>query len=328
MSVKQIRRDAFRLPLLGWEPYKGAPVYLPWRKPYLMTTEARIEDVLGAGLLRVRWHSQGSWQSAQMLADDVRPARRLGPLLMSGPLVCATLAGFKTQTRRAVKPQPIVGANRDGVLTLKMGRGVRGESCTGTLDQIKALAIKHCPYGRVGDLLWVRETWGLGWQSGGVIDPTLNYRADGRQVPILVGKPHWGFYQDWFAKHCPKDTSKWQPSIFMPRWACRLILVLEEIRVEWLHEISEFDAWAEGLLYFSGNKANPAAAMDGIHDAYRPGWKRGGTPSKKYAAPTARDAFQHLIDLNRGGAWPARTLVYVLKFRWYPLQVPTLLPER
>lgn len=46
------------------------------------------------------------------------------PIIFSGPMVLAILAGRKTQTRRPVKP----GATK-------------------------------CPYGSPGDALWVRETW-------------------------------------------------------------------------------------------------------------------------------------------------------------------------
>jgi hypothetical protein len=80
-----------------------------------------------------------------------------------------------------------------------------------------------CPYGQVGDRLWVRETW---WrdQSGGC----WGYKAEGRE---------------WPPSNC---GGKAMSSIFMPRWASRITLEITDIRVERLQEITEEDAWAEG----------------------------------------------------------------------------------
>lgn len=66
-------------------------------------------------------------------------------ILFSAPMVRALLAGTKTQTRRAVKPQPIM---RDGEpIWPKDARRPKGRG------------FEDCPYGRPGDRLWVRETW-------------------------------------------------------------------------------------------------------------------------------------------------------------------------
>lgn len=64
------------------------------------------------------------------------------PILFSGAMVRALLAGTKTQTRRIVKH--------------------------GTPDDWNA-----CPYGSIGGRLWVRETWARDSEDG-----ALFYRAD------------------------------------------------------------------------------------------------------------------------------------------------------
>lgn len=91
------------------------------------------------------------------------------------------------------------------------------------------------PYGAIGDVLWVRETWA---EFQGLEDaPTCYvYKADGT----------------WDDKVHLIDN-KWKPSIFMPRSASRISLRITNIRVERLKEISEEDAKREGVIY----PANP-----------------------------------------------------------------------
>ena len=152
------------------------------------------------------------------------------PIIFSGPMVRAILAGRKTQMRRVLKPQPIF----DGSLWHLMAPGFDG-GAHGIYDSdAEMLAEKniwwrkqlHVP----GDRLLVRETLcaksndqGLRWHS---------YAADGRDVFPLT---------EWRKE---RDSI---PSIHMPRWASRLTLIVEDVRVQRLQEISEVDAEAEGV---------------------------------------------------------------------------------
>ena len=81
-----------------------------------------------------------------------------------------------------------------------------------------------------GDRLWVRECFSY---------DSLDVDRDGSLPPWCWadGNPEYG---DW---------TKPKPSIFMPRWASRLTLVVTEKRMERLQDISEDDAKAEGLLW-------------------------------------------------------------------------------
>lgn len=121
------------------------------------------------------------------------------PILFSTPMVQAILEGRKTMTRRIVKGTPLVWLN--------------DFSPEFVADKDNAL----CPYGQVGDVLWVRETW-ENYQGG------YNYKA-GKYG--LLGQ-------------------KWKPSIFMPREACRLFLKITDIKAERLQDISRGDCMGEG----------------------------------------------------------------------------------
>lgn len=140
------------------------------------------------------------------------------PILFSAPMVRAILDGKKTQTRRPVKHIPEFG-NPD-------------EWChRTTLDPRHDYTARHyrryCPYGELGTILWVRETWrGLKNERGSIVQ----YRAS--------AKPD---------KWADANLGKWKPSIFMPRWASRLTLEITDVRVERVLSISEEDARAEGV---------------------------------------------------------------------------------
>ena len=134
------------------------------------------------------------------------------PILFSTPMVQAIMEGRKTQTRRVCKHQywsyhEIVDVNVNGI-TQKVDRSV------------------SCPYGKVGDVLWVREGWA---PLGEYPNNTYMYKADTHQ-----------------------PYSKWKPSIHMPKEACRIFLEITNIRVERLQDISDKDAIAEGIERMQG----------------------------------------------------------------------------
>ena len=129
------------------------------------------------------------------------------PILFSGPMVQAILAGRKTQTRRIVKPQ-------SAVLTDQMARGLGVRP-----PAVENAAVIPCPYGQPGDRLWVREAWVVHPETG-----SLLYRAD---------------------DDAPENT-RWKPSIHMPRKHSRILLEITSIKVERVQAISWEDALAEG----------------------------------------------------------------------------------
>lgn len=196
------------------------------------------------------------------------------PILFNGVMVRAILAGRKTQTRRAVKPQPHIDACGnfcwDG---WNYGQDIEGRPLSKSLAaQIPSSRTGrvHCPYGKVGDRLWVRETWGT-WDQG--FDTAEEsgftvYRADDERP----------------------EPKRWRPSIHMPRWACRLVLEITNVRVERLQKISEPNCEAEGAT--------------GGH---------GSIPGYGYAA-TPKEHFEH-IWTSTGGDWDANPWVWVIEFK-------------
>jgi len=173
------------------------------------------------------------------------------PILFSAPMVQAILAGNKTQTRRVVKlPKKAKwGTEYDGQVIIDDGSTFRHDI---EVDELK------CPHGQVGDRLWVRETW------QGVIldeDEQEEARENGREAFM---NPQHCIYKasDNIDRMIDEDGDqlKWKPSIFMPRWASRILLEITGVRVERLHDISEQDAIAEGIEVLPlQSKNNPSA---------------------------------------------------------------------
>ena len=152
------------------------------------------------------------------------------PILFSGPMVRAILDGRKTQTRRVVKPQPPHDFGPWNNATTRSG----GNEDFG------------CPFGRLGDRLWVRETF--------FIDDYRYFRcALPKNRPSDVDYRNYYFRADGECCEqvpeceCASVGSPWKPSIHMPRWACRLLLDVKSVRVERLQEINGIDALAEGI---------------------------------------------------------------------------------
>lgn len=103
-----------------------------------------------------------------------------------------------------------------------------------------------CPYGLVGDRLWVREAHALYRGASvptGLSDATYCVFRDGGQSYKSGG------YVDPLREYAPGAFAhmKFRPSIHMPRWACRTVLEITEIRVEQVQQITYPDAIAEGM---------------------------------------------------------------------------------
>lgn len=154
------------------------------------------------------------------------------PILFSTPLVQAIQEGRKTMTRRLRGLEKI--NNYPGQWAYLFWKPTKEHLFYNQKNAGNKLSIK-CPYGKVGDVLWVRETYHVNDGSGKFPDiekKWYNYKAD--HLGLNPG-PMWP----------PFD--KWKPSIFMPKAACRIFLEITNVRVERLQDISERDAIKEGV---------------------------------------------------------------------------------
>ncbi len=165
------------------------------------------------------------------------------PLLFSGAMVRALLAGTKTQTRRAVKwkcPTPGLNLGFSGLRSHVYPQGWVLESSSRTSYEWRSQPTP-CPHGQPGDHLWVRETW-RGVVAISAPGSPAEYGV-ARYVPAYANCRR----VEYAATH-QRDGEPWRPSIHMPRWASRLTLDLVSVRVERLQDISEADALAEGIV--------------------------------------------------------------------------------
>lgn len=147
---------------------------------------------------------------------------KIRPILFSTPMVPAILEGRKTQTRRVIKDKT------EHVARILMKDGLAVSYVRGAGAQLWEDSAFKCPYGQVGDVLWVRETF-LNFNP---VDqaPEYIYKAENPNFGMVSGE-------------------KWKPSIFMPKDAARIWLRITNVRVERLHEITEEDAIREGSKY-------------------------------------------------------------------------------
>lgn len=147
------------------------------------------------------------------------------PILFTPENAQKVFDGVKTQTRRIVK---FNSAHRVKMVWSPKNWHIDDPD-----------VVKACPHGVVGDRLWIREN---GWECP--------YRTERM---LLDGADTWEpFYYDALLDQGEADELKeWgfkrRPSIHMPRWACRSVVELTNIRVERVQDISDEDIRAEGV---------------------------------------------------------------------------------
>lgn len=163
------------------------------------------------------------------------------PILFSGEMIRAILEGRKTQTRRVMRPQPYVDFVTDEGVHMWQ---YPGKNACAFLEWqgIADWVLADCPYGAPGDLLWVRETWAT-VNAYDDLKPSAIPKGNAGRWPRIWYRATDAHEQEYRQTY----FGKWRPSIFMPRWASRITLEVVSVRVEWVQDISESDAEAEGV---------------------------------------------------------------------------------
>ncbi len=243
------------------------------------------------------------------------------PILMSTPMVQATLQEIKKMTRRIVKPDIIIDQGSGYVFVDNHKHQFDIHTWT---DDI----IKLCPYGQIGDVLWIRETTKVGaW-----LDEDFKIAFDYKASPELKKTP-WCEFDDIEKFHrilekCTNELSKlnidptieedeerfyfswepgesplkWTPSIFMPKEACRIFLEIINIRIERLQEISEQDAISEGVYMDDIEKSRFEMASELLKN--------------KIPSTVAEFCFMNLWgNINGAESWDANPWVWVIEFK-------------
>jgi len=147
------------------------------------------------------------------------------PILFSPAMAQAVHQGRKSQTRRTMKPQPVMSTLTDRL-------------------HLWATETKEitCPFGKSKDRLWVREAW-LPARHGSY-DPIergdRSYDLRSRWVCSISYRAEYPYGNDDYDGH-------WRPGIHMFRWMSRILTEITEVRAERLRDISEADAIAEGV---------------------------------------------------------------------------------
>lgn len=206
------------------------------------------------------------------------------PIPFSDRMSLAIGQGRKTQTRRIVKPQP------DEVIYF--GREPTPYRISTGIPDIPQATLKTpipCPYGAVGDQLWVREWWRTAKEldefnatqiaekcfDAGYARPwcPVEYRADKER-------------RNW-DKACWGEPGRWRTGRFMPRWLSRYTLELTAVRVERLKEITTRDCIREGMERHTG-------VRDGVElEQFRELWEK----------------------LNGADSWDANPWLWALSFK-------------
>lgn len=221
------------------------------------------------------------------------------PIQMSPPMVRAILREIerpgtgKTQTRRLFG-----GIERDGAEDWHIFSSAGG--IFGVPEERVSLYAPDYVRVAVGDRLWVREAWRT--------EPRHDHQRPADLAPgsavltmadtgVSFPSPLWG---------------KFRQAMHMPRWASRLTLIVTDVQVQRLQDISEADAQAEGVERVLYDGTDPAFFGRYGYRDYR------DHPHAIVPFILAQSSFQTLwnhINAGRGHGWDSNPWVAAYTFR-------------
>lgn len=231
------------------------------------------------------------------------------PILFSAPMVRAIMEGRKTVTRRPVKSfqipvedSSVAAGERHRWMAIaqrdpRYGFGVFGATEAECAKELEEFA--PCPYGRRGELLWVREAW----QADAQVD-SIAPRELSNGEPIRY-PADWDFRQTGCAMIKP---GKIRPSIHMPRWVSRILLEITDVRVERLQD-------GEGETAYESRYI-----AEGIKRIHQGDGDYAFHPFKSEPGPgnwtDPFDAWRELwVGINGAESWNSNPWVWVVEFK-------------
>lgn len=169
------------------------------------------------------------------------------PILFSGSMVRAILREIeqpgtgKTQTRRVLNPQPLSDGYYEGDVDCTFVPAPASNQSAYFRFAASAVgggAVRtetHDPRYAIGDRLYIREAWRTESSAYDDLSPSA---MGGEETVIFEADADWKLN---------KSVGRLRQGMHMPRWASRITLIVTDVRVQRLQEISEADAWAEGV---------------------------------------------------------------------------------
>lgn len=201
-------------------------------------------------------------------------------LPLIAPMVLATLADRKTNTRRVIVPQPTEQVYQ----VFKSADFAPRDRLDNDAPDFGRIV--RCPYGTVGDRLWVREAVSIGWHDGGPL--AVDYHADGARRTF---EPDTDQKAQAAAAYIGDSR---RPPFLMPKWASRIWLEVTSVRVERVQEITPRGVVAEGL-YHEPGEWGPDEAYDHLIKGFAHLWDD--------------------INAKRGYSWESNPWVWAIGFR-------------
>jgi hypothetical protein len=206
-------------------------------------------------------------------------------------MVRALIDGRKTQTRRALNPQPFpVGGPFYRPYPVADPNYWYSISRRGLVCNIQK--VRYAP----GDRLYVREEWSTHPAFDGIAPRDLK-----RGSMIYTRADHtWHNAEDWIGA----PFGRRRAGMHMPRWASRLTLMVTDVRVQRLQECTEEDAIAEGCVW-DDDKAG----------FWVPGVEHHIKNFPYLARATAREMYAALWDtINGSGEWLKNPWIVAITF--------------
>lgn len=261
------------------------------------------------------------------------------PILFSQFMASQAHSGNKTHTRRICAVQP---PNHDYSIARTIISASHSEHegrwhwfNSSVNESVRDFSQPHfdCPFGKVGDQLWVREPY---YQRGRWLLAIGEKTKKGREKWCFMpeGKPTFDSPDGEVKlgrKHSGSLKTAWHKRLarFMPREYSRTTLEIVSIEIQWLQDIPEADCWNEGI----SDQERPLSSLASLCAAYPDtniGALAADAPSlfvfgndtkqrsdyEKVVGVQGRGCFAYLWEsINGQGAWAANPAVWVIGFR-------------